>query len=140
MQIITLTTDLGLKDSYIATIKGSIYSEISDVKVIDITNNIDPFNIHQAAYVLRSCYRDFPDGTIHIISVDDELTINGKSTVSFIIPPPFPNNPIVCAPFFLDAINPFLTFFELPLVEIPMTISPLETILSHCLLKIISKE
>ena len=81
MQIITLTTDLGTKDSYVATIKGAIYSEISDVKVIDISNTIDPFNIHQAAYVLRSCYEDFPDGTIHIISVDDELTINNEHLV-----------------------------------------------------------
>lgn len=81
MQIITLTTDLGIKDSYVATIKGAIYSEISDVKVIDISNTIDPFNIHQAAYVLRSCYEDFPDGTIHIISVDDELTINNEHLV-----------------------------------------------------------
>ena len=36
MQIITLTTDLGTKDSYVASIKGAIYSEISDVKIIDI--------------------------------------------------------------------------------------------------------
>ena len=81
MQIITLTTDLGTKDSYVASIKGAIYSEISNVKIIDISNTIDPFNIHQAAYVLRSCYEDFPDGTIHIISVDDELTINNEHLV-----------------------------------------------------------
>lgn len=78
MQIITLTTDLGIKDSYIASVKGAIYSQLQDIVLIDITNNINPFNIQQAAFVLRNCYKDFPDGTIHIISVDDELSIENE--------------------------------------------------------------
>ncbi len=78
MQIITLTTDLGTKDSYLASVKASIYSQISDVNIIDITHNITPFNIQQAAFVLRTCYKDFPLGTIHIISVDDELSIHNE--------------------------------------------------------------
>ena len=76
MRIITLTTDLGTLDSYLASVKGTIYSQFDDVKVVDISNHIEPFNIHQAAYILRNCFRDFPIGTIHIISVDDELSIN----------------------------------------------------------------
>ena len=74
MAIITITSDLGNKDSYLASVKGSIYSQLESAKIVDITNNITPFNIQQAAYVLRNCFKDFPQGTIHIISIDDELT------------------------------------------------------------------
>ena len=78
MAIITLTTDLGITDSYLASVKGAIYSQLKEVKVIDISNHIEPFNIQQAAYILRNCFKDFPSGTIHIISVDDELSITNE--------------------------------------------------------------
>ncbi len=75
MGIITLTTDLGTKDNYLASVKGSIYSQLEDIKIVDISNTIEPFNIQQAAYVIRNCFKDFAEGTVHIISVDDELSI-----------------------------------------------------------------
>ena len=78
MRIITLTTDLGTKDSYLASVKGSIHSQLKEVNIIDISNNIEPFNIQQAAYILRSSYKDFPNGTIHIVSIDDELSITNE--------------------------------------------------------------
>ena len=78
MAIITLTSDLGTKDSYLASVKGSIYSQLETAKIIDITNEIAPFNIQQAAYVVRNCFKDFPHGTIHIISVDDELSLKNE--------------------------------------------------------------
>ena len=78
MAIITLTSDLGTKDSYLASVKGSIYSQLETAKIIDITNEIAPFNIQQAAYVVRNCFKDFPHGTIHIISVDDELSVKNE--------------------------------------------------------------
>ena len=78
MAIITITSDLGTNDGYLASVKGSIYSQLETAKIVDITNDITPFNIPQAAFVLRNCYNDFPKGTIHIISVDDELSINNE--------------------------------------------------------------
>ena len=75
MAIITLITDLGETDSYLASVKGAIYSQLEEVKIVDISNQIKPFNIQQAAYILRNCFKDFPVGTVHIISVDDELSI-----------------------------------------------------------------
>tara|TARA_B110000881_G_C18414347_1_gene432657 strand:+ start:19 stop:804 length:786 start_codon:yes stop_codon:yes gene_type:complete len=81
MAIITLTTDLGTKDSYLASVKGSIYSQLETAKIVDISNDITPFNIPQAAFVLRNCYVDFPKGTIHIISVDDELSVENEHLV-----------------------------------------------------------
>ena len=75
MAIITLTTDLGTKDSYLASVKGSIYSQLEDAKIVDISNDIELFNIQQATFVLRNCFKSFPKGTVHIISVDDEISI-----------------------------------------------------------------
>ena len=78
MAIITLTSDLGSKDSYLASVKGSIYRQLESATIVDITNDITPFNIQEAAYVLRNCFKDFPHGTIHIISVDDELSLKNE--------------------------------------------------------------
>jgi len=69
MKIITLTTDMGLKDYYVASVKGSILSELADVNIIDISHQIASFDIAQASFVIKNCYKDFPKGTIHIISI-----------------------------------------------------------------------
>ena len=84
MSLITLTTDLGTKDSYLATVKGSIYNQLENIKIIDITNNVSPFNIHEAAFVLKNCYKDFPKNTIHIVSVDDEISVNNEHLAIYI--------------------------------------------------------
>lgn len=70
MNVITLTTDMGLRDYYVASVKGTILSELPDAKIVDITHDIAPFDIAQASFVLKNCYKDFPKGSIHIISVD----------------------------------------------------------------------
>ena len=74
MQIITLTTDLGIKDHYVAAVKAEIYNGINEANIVDISNMISKFDIQQAAYIFKSCYKNFPENTIHIISVNDELT------------------------------------------------------------------
>ncbi|MFS4469238.1 S-adenosyl-l-methionine hydroxide adenosyltransferase family protein [Maribacter sp. 2210JD10-5] len=74
MAIITLTTDFGLKDHFTAVLKGSIYSELPDAKIVDISHNITPFNIQECAYILQNSYHNFPKGTIHIVGVDSEKT------------------------------------------------------------------
>ena len=83
MPIITLTTDLGLKDHYVASVKGAILSQIPDINIVDITHNIDAFNIAQAAYVIRNCYKNFPAGSIHILGVDAELSIDNSHLAVF---------------------------------------------------------
>jgi len=74
MAIVTLTTDWGTKDHYVGSVKGSLLKQIPEVNIVDISHNIPPFDIHQAAYVLRSCYHDFPDGTIHLIGVNSDAS------------------------------------------------------------------
>lgn len=84
MQIITLTTDMGTKDHYVASLKASILKCIPTAQIIDISHSVRPFDISEAAYHVGSCYQDFPEGTIHIIGVDSEPVINfGGSDGSF---------------------------------------------------------
>lgn len=78
MSIITLTTDFGIKDHFVGAIKGTIYSELPDAKVVDISHNISPFNLYETAYILKNSYKSFPQGSIHIIGVDSELTPENK--------------------------------------------------------------
>jgi S-adenosylmethionine hydrolase len=76
MSIITLTTDLGNRDHYVSSVKASIMRQLSNVKIIDISHDIPPFNIRHAAFVLKNVYKEFPNNTIHIIGVDAETKNN----------------------------------------------------------------
>ena len=76
MPIITLTTDIGLKDHYVAAIKGAILSHIDQIQIIDITHEVQSFSILQATFVLQNCFKEFPKGTIHIMGVNSEPMIN----------------------------------------------------------------
>jgi len=78
MPIITLTTDFGTKDHFVGALKGTIYKELSDAKIVDISHQITPFNITETAYILKNSYQNFPKGTIHIIGVDSEISMENK--------------------------------------------------------------
>jgi S-adenosylmethionine hydrolase len=78
MSIITLTTDFGLKDHSVAAVKGALYNEIENAKVVDISHLISPFDSIEAAYVIKNAYHNFPEGSVHIIGVDSELTPENK--------------------------------------------------------------
>jgi|TARA_B100000780_G_scaffold275069_1_gene241059 S-adenosylmethionine hydrolase len=74
MSLITLTTDFGNKDHFVGSVKGALYSEIENVNIVDISHNISPFNIIEGAYIIQNSYKNFPEGSIHIIGVDSEKT------------------------------------------------------------------
>jgi hypothetical protein len=76
MAIITLTSDLGLKDYYVASVKGAILSQYPEANIIDITHQIPPFDIIQTSIILKNCYNDFPPGTVHIVGVNSEKDKN----------------------------------------------------------------
>lgn len=78
MAIITLTTDFGEKDHFAGATKGAIYSELPDVKIVDISHSISPFSIPEAAYIIQNAYSSFPKGTIHIIGIDSEINPENK--------------------------------------------------------------
>jgi S-adenosylmethionine hydrolase len=68
--IVTLTTDFGLKDSYVAEMKAIILGISPKVRIVDVTHHIEKFNVTLAAYVLASASPYFPEGTVHVVVVD----------------------------------------------------------------------
>ena len=71
MAIVTLTTDFGKSDYYAALIKGALLSRTPAVQLVDITHNLPPFDIVQGAFVLGNTFRSFPEGSIHLLSVNN---------------------------------------------------------------------
>jgi len=78
MSLITLTTDFGTKDHFVGAVKGAIYSELNDARIVDISHHISPFHITETAYILKNAYQNFPKGSIHIIGVDSEFSVENK--------------------------------------------------------------
>lgn len=69
MPVLTLTTDWGINDHYVAAFKGSVLSGCPDISIVDVSNTIESYDIIRASYVLKSCCRKFPSGTIHFVGV-----------------------------------------------------------------------
>jgi len=68
--IITLTTDFGYDDAYVAAVKGAILSINPEATIVDISHSVEPQNILQAAFILSVACRYFPKQTIHMAIVD----------------------------------------------------------------------
>jgi hypothetical protein len=68
--IITLLTDFGTSDHYVAAMKGVILGICPEAELIDITHDIAPYAIAEGAYTLAQAWRCFPRGTTHLAVVD----------------------------------------------------------------------
>ena len=71
--MITLTSDFGLKDPYVAEVKGVILTINPQATIIDVTHSVEKFNIRQGAFVLASAAPYFPKGTIHLAVIDPDV-------------------------------------------------------------------
>lgn len=80
--IITLTTDWGNKDYFAGIVKGKLYSSIPNLRVVDISHGIEPYNLFSAAFVVKHGCLGFPPGTIHIIDVDSVETADRSFIVA----------------------------------------------------------
>src|SRR5690606_41574682 len=78
MGIITLTTDLGHKDFYQAALKGSLLTLYPAVRIVDISHDITPFDLQQAAFIIKNAYRYFPKKTVHLIGIDSVYNGNTR--------------------------------------------------------------
>lgn len=78
MSVITFTSDYGLVDHRVPSVKGKILSLNENVNIIDISHEIQAYNLLQTAYIVRNSYSFFPKGTVHIISVDSFYTKERK--------------------------------------------------------------
>jgi S-adenosylmethionine hydrolase len=112
MPVITLISDFGLKDHYVSSLKGAIYSLMPQAIIVDISHQIEKYNIQSAAYNLQQVYKNFPQKTVHLVALNTEfLNTNGYVAVEY------------AGHFFVAADNGFfsLLFDETPLkiIEIP---------------------
>jgi S-adenosylmethionine hydrolase len=79
--VITLTTDFGISDAYVASVKGVILSINPQAVIVDISHSVEPRNILQAAFVLSTVHSYFPVGTIHLIIVDPGVGSQRKAII-----------------------------------------------------------
>ena len=68
--ILTLTTDFGLSDHFVGTMKGVILNICPTAQIVDVSHEITPFEIAEGAYVIAQAYRYFPKKTVHVVVVD----------------------------------------------------------------------
>jgi len=69
MAIVTLLTDSGESDHYVAAIKAKVLSTNPGLYLVDISHEIAPCDLAHGAYVLKSVFREFPKGTVHLVAV-----------------------------------------------------------------------
>ncbi|MGA1825782.1 MAG: S-adenosyl-l-methionine hydroxide adenosyltransferase family protein [bacterium] len=91
-KIITLVTDFGMIDPFVASMKGVILEINKEAQIIDVTHQINPFDLHRAAFLVSNYYKFFPEGTIHVLVVDpgvgsDRRALIVKSEKYFFIAP-----------------------------------------------------
>ena len=70
MAIITLRTDFGLADSYVAEVKGVLLSRAPGATLVDVTHRVPPGDVRAGQYLLARAWHRFPPGTVHLAIVD----------------------------------------------------------------------
>lgn len=68
--VITLTTDFGLRDYYVSAMKGVILGIAPDVRMVDISHDIPSQDIMAGSWILKNSAMLFPEGTVHAVVVD----------------------------------------------------------------------
>jgi hypothetical protein len=82
MAIITLTSDFGLRDWFVGTMKGVLLSIQPEARIIDLTHEVPAGHIYAGAFVLAAGYAFFPAGTVHVAVVDPGV---GSSRVAIAV-------------------------------------------------------
>ena len=80
MALITLLTDFGYKDPYVAGLKAKILSFDQSINIVDISHDVQKFHIQEASFILNNIFREFPNDTVHLIGVELAL-----ETCNFVI-------------------------------------------------------
>ncbi len=79
--IITLTTDYGLGDPYVAEVKAKILSIVRDAQIVDIVHTIPSFDERRGAFILLTVAKHFPKGTVHVCVVDPKVGTERKGII-----------------------------------------------------------
>ena len=80
--IITLLTDFGMKDHFVGVIKGVILNINPDAEIVDISHDVPPQDIQQAAFLLKNAYPYFPANTIHVVVVDPSVGTSRRPLIA----------------------------------------------------------
>lgn len=78
MAVITFLSDFGVRDHYVAAVKAAILSADQELQIMDISHEVKRHDIGHAGYVLHQVFRDFPEGTIHLVAVDPVLRASSR--------------------------------------------------------------
>jgi S-adenosyl-L-methionine hydrolase (adenosine-forming) len=76
MPVVTLTTEWKPDDIYNGIIKGKLSRMCPGIVIFDNAGSIPPFNISQASFIIRNTFNNYPPGSVHIICVHSEATVN----------------------------------------------------------------
>ncbi|HVF67101.1 MAG TPA: SAM-dependent chlorinase/fluorinase, partial [Pyrinomonadaceae bacterium] len=68
--IVTLLTDFGARDYFVGAMKGALLSVNPEALIVDITHEVAPHDVEEAAFTLVAAYETFPAGTVHVAVVD----------------------------------------------------------------------
>lgn len=68
--IVTLLTDFGTHDSYVAEMKGVLLARAPRARLVDVSHEVAPGNVRAASYLIGRLWRWFPTGTVHLVVVD----------------------------------------------------------------------
>ena len=80
--LITLLTDFGDRDCFVASMKGVILTINPQVTIVDLSHQVPPHSVEDAAYLLESCYRCFPEGTVHVAVVDPGVGSSRRALIA----------------------------------------------------------
>jgi len=78
MTVITIVSDYGWKDPYVAALKGNLLQEIVNPNIVDVSHEVSHFNLREAAYIINNSYAHFPKKTIHLFCIDEAPKKNVK--------------------------------------------------------------
>ena len=78
MGLITFLSDFGYTDHYVAAVKAKILRSAPQTQIIDISHDVEAYNIAHGAFVLNSLFREFPAGTVHLVAVDSQGSKQGR--------------------------------------------------------------
>jgi len=83
MPVITITSDWGHKDPYLASVKGNLLAQLPGAVIVDISHNIPPFDLNQASFIVRNAFLSFPENSIHILGINSEASITTPHSVVY---------------------------------------------------------
>lgn len=80
--VITLTTDFGVADHFVGTMKGVILGICPAAEIVDISHDIGAFGVAEGAFLIAQAYGFFPRGTVHVVVVDPGVGTSRRPIVA----------------------------------------------------------